>query len=54
MLLRSGATDLFNSIIDGAEDKWREGFIPFMTSPYGIVIIFIALFFFLNSMRMKL
>lgn len=49
-----GASGLLNSIITGAEDKWREGFFPFMTSPYGIAILFVVLFFFLNSMRMRL
>ncbi|MGF1502175.1 MAG: hypothetical protein ACFBSD_10195 [Paracoccaceae bacterium] len=46
--------DLVNSIIAGGFDKWNEGLIPFFTSPYGIAIIFVVLFFFLNSMRMKL
>lgn len=49
-----GASKLLNSIADGAQDKWREGLIPFMTSPYGIAILFLVLFLFLNSMRMKL
>lgn len=49
-----GAMDLISSIINGGVDKWNEGLVPFFTSPYGIAILFIVLFFFLNSMRMKL
>jgi len=56
MFLRQldGASSLLGSLIDGAQDKWREGLIPFMTSPYGIAVLFVVLFFFLNSMRMRL
>ncbi|MEL6218661.1 MAG: hypothetical protein AAFR79_09365 [Pseudomonadota bacterium] len=49
-----GASKLVNNIVDGFFDKWNEGLVPFFTSPYGIAILFIVLFFFLNSMRMKL
>ena len=49
-----GASALVNSIIQGGMDKWREGLVPFMTSPYGIFIAFVVLFLFLNSMRMRL
>jgi hypothetical protein len=50
----NGASSLLDSIIQGGIDKWREGLIPFMTSPYGIAIAFLVLFLFLNSMRMRL
>ncbi|MEM9146506.1 MAG: hypothetical protein AAGC57_09925 [Pseudomonadota bacterium] len=49
-----GASKLINGIVNGAIEKWNEGLIPFFTSPYGIAILFVVLFFFLNSMRMKL
>ena len=42
------------SVLDGALAKWNEGLVPFFTSPYGIAVLFLALFIFLNSMRMKL
>ena len=41
-------------ILEGAIAKWNEGLVPFFTSPYGITVLFIALFWFLNSMRMRL
>ncbi len=49
-----GAMSLISSIIDGGVAKWNEGLVPFFTSPYGIAVLFVILFFFLNSMRMKL
>jgi len=52
--IMDGASKLVNNIVDGFFDKWNEGLVPFFTSPYGIAILFIVLFFFLNSMRMKL
>jgi len=45
---------MLNSLWNDALSKWNEGLIPFFTSPYGIVILFVALFMFLNSLRMKL
>jgi hypothetical protein len=41
-------------VFDAALDKWNEGLVPFFTSPYGIFVLFVALFVFLNSMRMRL
>ena len=41
-------------VLDAALDKWNEGMVPFFTSPYGIFVLFVALFVFLNSMRMRL
>ncbi|WP_285672073.1 hypothetical protein [Paralimibaculum aggregatum] len=49
-----GAMDLVTSIIDGGVEKWNEGLVPFFTSPYGIAVLFLVLFLFLNSMRMRL
>ena len=49
-----GASALLESVIDGGIAKWNEGLIPFFTSPYGIAVLFLALFLFLNSMRMRL
>ncbi len=49
-----GATSLISSIIQGGIEKWNEGLVPFFTSPYGIAVLFVVLFVFLNSMRMKL
>jgi len=46
--------DLLESLLDGAISKWNEGLVPFFTSPYGIFVLFVAMFLFLNSMRMKL
>ncbi|GMG83281.1 hypothetical protein LNKW23_24940 [Paralimibaculum aggregatum] len=46
--------DLVTSIIDGGVEKWNEGLVPFFTSPYGIAVLFLVLFLFLNSMRMRL
>ena len=49
-----GASALLDSIARDATAKWREGFMPFMTSPYGIAIMFLILFILLNRMRMRL
>jgi len=42
------------TLLDGAMAKWNEGLVPFFTSPYGIFVLFVVMFVFLNSMRMRL
>jgi len=56
MLMRQlgGASAMLNDIANDATAKWREGLIPFLTSPYGIAIMFLVLFILLNRMRMRL
>lgn len=56
MLVRQlgGASSLIEDMVTDATQKWREGFVPFMSSPYGIAIMFLILFILLNRMRMRL
>ena len=49
-----GLMDFLGTVIDGAIGKWNEGLVPFFTSPYGIAVLFVVMFLFLNSMRMRL
>jgi hypothetical protein len=43
--------DTIEWLIDDAIDTWNEGFDVFIQSPYGIGLMFVALFLFLNSRR---
>jgi len=45
--------DWIDWVIDDAMGKWREGIGPFLQSPYGIILMFVALFLFLNSGRRR-
>ena len=46
--------EFVNWIMKDAMETWREGFVPFVMSPYGILIMFIILFWFLNSRRRRM
>ncbi|MEM1344133.1 MAG: hypothetical protein AAGI34_06075 [Pseudomonadota bacterium] len=53
-MVLDGLMDGLGGLLAGAISKWNEGLVPFFTSPYGIFVLFLGMFLFLNSMRMKL